>query len=321
MIQCCICNKECKDYKGLASHIRQIHKITSEKYYNKYLNKTNQIGYCKQCNKKVKFYNIKLGYAEYCIHCLNTINKIKIKRKQIFINKYGVDNPAKHKDIQNKIKQTNNLKYNCDYPLQNKEILNKTKITLKEKYNVYFPKQIKNVKEKLKDKFLKYLFHGNRLNDKVIPLFTEDEFKGTKRIFKYKFKCIECGHEFYGTISEGRVPRCPEPHSKYVSELEISVRNYIKTIYTSYLIFSDRIIISPYELDIVIPDLNIAIEVNGDYYHSEKFGKDDNYHQMKMDLCKNAGYKLIYIWEHEWNNEHEKTKSFLKELIGDSNVI
>ena len=34
------------------------------------------------------------------------------------------------------------------------------------------------------------------------------------------------------------------------------------------LLIKDRMLIKPYELDIVIPDLNLAIEFNGIYYHS-----------------------------------------------------
>ena len=51
------------------------------------------------------------------------------------------------------------------------------------------------------------------------------------------------------------------------------------------LIENDRQLIKPYELDIVIPELKLAIEFNGDYWHSKKF-KADNYHQMKIDMCK-----------------------------------
>ena len=46
-----------------------------------------------------------------------------------------------------------------------------------------------------------------------------------------------------------------------------------------------RKIINPFELDIFIPKLNLAIEYNGVYWHSEKLLNND-YHKNKYDLCK-----------------------------------
>ena len=43
--------------------------------------------------------------------------------------------------------------------------------------------------------------------------------------------------------------------------------HFCKQIFNN-LIEYDRALIKPYELDIVIPDLNLAIEFNGVYYHS-----------------------------------------------------
>ena len=54
------------------------------------------------------------------------------------------------------------------------------------------------------------------------------------------------------------------------------------------------------ELDIVLPDLGLAFEYNGVYWHSEKF-KDKNYHLNKTNTLKeNIGYKLIHINSDEW---------------------
>lgn len=61
---------------------------------------------------------------------------------------------------------------------------------------------------------------------------------------------------------------------------------------------NDRSIINPYELDIVCPDLKLAIEYCGIYWHSDwSGGKNSSYHKKKLELCLNAGYKLITIFE------------------------
>ncbi|MFW6130771.1 MAG: hypothetical protein ACOC56_06250, partial [Atribacterota bacterium] len=53
------------------------------------------------------------------------------------------------------------------------------------------------------------------------------------------------------------------------------------------------------ELDIYLPDFNIAIEYNGLYWHSELNGKDRNYHLNKTNICENENIQLIHIFEDE----------------------
>ena len=53
------------------------------------------------------------------------------------------------------------------------------------------------------------------------------------------------------------------------------------------------------ELDIYISKLNMAIEYNGSYWHSEKY-RDKEYHFRKWEKCYQNGIKLLNIWEHYW---------------------
>lgn len=69
------------------------------------------------------------------------------------------------------------------------------------------------------------------------------------------------------------------------------------------------------ELDLYLPDYNIAIEYNGIYWHTEKF-KPKNYHHDKWKACKNKGIQLIQIWEDDWNRNPELIKKMLAHKIG-----
>lgn len=62
-----------------------------------------------------------------------------------------------------------------------------------------------------------------------------------------------------------------------------------------------RKIIPPYELDIYCPDYKIAIEFNGDYWHSEK-KHEQNYHQKKSQMAEEKGVFLYHIFEYEWKS-------------------
>ena len=52
-----------------------------------------------------------------------------------------------------------------------------------------------------------------------------------------------------------------------ISKQEIEIYNYIKDNLNIECIQSNRKIIRPYELDIVIPSLKLAFEFNGSYWH------------------------------------------------------
>lgn len=77
---------------------------------------------------------------------------------------------------------------------------------------------------------------------------------------------------------------------------------------------NDRSIISPQELDFYFPKLNIALEFNGDYWHSE-CKKDRKYHQSKVITAMKNGVNVIMIYEHLWKTKSDIIKHRLKSLL------
>ena len=69
------------------------------------------------------------------------------------------------------------------------------------------------------------------------------------------------------------------------------------------------------EIDIFIPDLNIGFEYNGLFWHSEKMGKDKNYHLNKQILAEKNGIKLFHIFSDEWIKNKEIVKSKIKHIL------
>lgn len=99
-----------------------------------------------------------------------------------------------------------------------------------------------------------------------------------------------------------------------ISKPEIKLKDFIRSFYKGEIITNSKNIIPPMELDIYVPNLNLAIEFNGGYWHSEKF-KDKNYHLNKYNLCKSKGIRLISIWEWEYLKDRDKIENFIKNLI------
>lgn len=61
--ECLICNKKFIKQSGLSLHLKFLHKISSEEYFDKYFPDVNKI--C-PCGNKKKFISIKHGYQKYC---------------------------------------------------------------------------------------------------------------------------------------------------------------------------------------------------------------------------------------------------------------
>ena len=79
---------------------------------------------------------------------------------------------------------------------------------------------------------------------------------------------------------------------------------------------NDRKILNGKELDIYIPSKRLAIEYNGLHWHSEKFGKDNNYHLNKLNNCIKKGIKLVQIFEDEWLLKNDICKSKILQICG-----
>jgi hypothetical protein len=80
---------------------------------------------------------------------------------------------------------------------------------------------------------------------------------------------------------------------------------------------NDRTVISPQELDILVPSKNLAIEYCGLYWHGEiSGGKNSSYHYNKMKLCNDKGIRLITIFEDEYKDSPLPVKSRIQNALG-----
>lgn len=101
----------------------------------------------------------------------------------------------------------------------------------------------------------------------------------------------------------------------YTSKPEIDISEYIKSLGVEVEMCNKKLI-NPYELDIYLPEHNIAIEYNGLYWHSERSGKKlKDYHLHKLELCEKKGIHLIQIFEDEWLNKKEIIKSRISSYL------
>lgn len=92
---------------------------------------------------------------------------------------------------------------------------------------------------------------------------------------------------------------------------ERSILEYVISIYHGEIWTNNsKILKNNMELDIVLPEINIAIEYNGLYWHSTKY-RTASYHIDKLKECGQLGLKLLHIFEDEWIYDIDYIKSVL----------
>jgi len=131
MVLCEICNKLCKDRRGLSRHLQLLHHWNNLKeYYDKYIRLYKE-GFCLTCGNETKFNGLTSGYSNFChsMKCISNNVDIKIKKEKSCINHCGETTNLKCQNTKLKIKQTNKEKTGYDNPSKNPEIKNKKLIT------------------------------------------------------------------------------------------------------------------------------------------------------------------------------------------------
>lgn len=68
------------------------------------------------------------------------------------------------------------------------------------------------------------------------------------------------------------------------------------------------------EIDVYIPSKNIGIEIDGVYWHSEKF-RDSTYHINKTDYFKEKGITILHFWDFEINAKFDLVSSMIKSKL------
>ena len=108
------------------------------------------------------------------------------------------------------------------------------------------------------------------------------------------------------------------------SKMEDEVYTYLQEISPELEIQRNTFkIITPYELDLYIPELKLGIECNPTITHNstvpgfsnEDIPKSKDYHKMKNDLCDEKGIQLFHIFGYEWTHRKAVIKSMLASLL------
>lgn len=102
------------------------------------------------------------------------------------------------------------------------------------------------------------------------------------------------------------------------SSPEKEVVEFIKKLTDTQIIENDKNILYPKELDIYLPQKNLAIEFDGVYWHSKY---DKEYHVGKTENCIENGIQLLHIFDTEWREKRKIWESMIANKLGKSQRI
>ena len=274
---------------------------------------------------------------KYGVEWVGQSKEVQAKQKATCIEKYGVPTPFQMDDFQEKSIQTCRKKYGTDYAVQSQEVKSKITTSYIDKTGFTNPSYNPDVINKRRETNFKN-FDGKWFTqtDEMIQsnheLFLNrhkniiGETDSTYIVSCEDNKCTLCEGKTFEIDKNVFVQRssqsaviCPIklPLMGNASLAETELLDYIKSIYDGEIETGDRSIISPLELDIVIPDKHIAIEFNGVFWHSDFNPRMcKTYHRDKSLKCRDKGYQLLHIWEDDWYNRKDIIKDYIKSKLG-----
>lgn len=146
--------------------------------------------------------------------------------------------------------------------------------------------------------------------------------KGSNR--QVHWLCPDCGHEWSTNLNNKQNSGCPRCSKWGTSFLESEVSDFLESLTPSRILRNDRKTISPKELDVVFPDLGLAFEVHGNYWHSDSFSfknfgvSESDRNLAKRTLVALSGIKLYFVWEDDWRQKRSSVENALSETIAGS---
>ena len=254
----------------------------------------------------------------------------KQKIKENCLRKYGVESSFQREDVIQKSKQTKIERYGQE-DFTNRS---KCKETMQQKYGVsncsQLPDHLLKVSETKTQRYGSSTYNNSTkmLKTKASRrdnFEKENDCVSVKKLIKLYgagwtqtpfYKTIIIKHEANCYVKNADVQQIIDYVETVGSRFEKDVYEYVTSIYSGEVIRRTRKVIAPQELDIFIPEKNIAIECNGSYWHSSEHGVPKNYHITKSKLCKEQGLRLIHIYEWEWVNNQDKIKQLLNIALG-----
>lgn len=236
--------------------------------------------------------------------------------KQRLVETIGVDNPSKLPATQEKIRQTNLEKYGVGSVFQSNDIQEKIKQTNLKKYGVTNVAQNPEISRKISN-----TRKQNYYDPEILTLLQDKNWLALQNKNGLSIGALA------DTLGVSASNLCKLFHQMdidiirhFSSSHEKIITDFLDSIGISYQT-NTRSVINPFELDIFIPSLSLAIEINGGYWHHEDQGKHKTYHLTKTQLCEEQGIELWHLFDWEIESKFNIVTSKIFHRLGKNKKI
>jgi len=217
--------------------------------------------------------------------------------KKDWINTIGVDNPFKSEDVKKKIKKTNIDRYGVENWIQDPKNKDTAKRSLRENNYEEFLKKVSNLGLELMSPREDYI------NYKILSFFCKEH-------------SLTFSQDFYQVDAI----RCPACLSSHHTKWEIDLKNFLQDLGVSVLSNDRSTVLGSkgryLEIDLLVPEKNIGIELNGIYWHTEDQREESQHLLRKTQLAECAGLRVIHFLDNEYNLKPEIVKSMIRVKLG-----
>ncbi len=258
--------------------------------------------------EKIKTSNL----AKYGVTHPSKLKKVQVQRVADNMARWGVPHYTQTEDFKHKSKATNIKKYGVEYAMQSKEVQDLYKCKLLEYYGVDNLFKSEEIKTRIKTTNLKKYGAENPAQNKKI----HDKIIATN-IIRYGFPNPTQNREIYLKALETLQARYGKTSLfSFCGKTQKEINIWLNSLGFDFK--PDRKLLNGFELDMYDQDARFAVEYCGLYWHSEAAPKPKNnkYHYNKYKLCKEAGVRLITIFEDEWLYRNSQVRSFLTSALG-----
>jgi hypothetical protein len=227
----------------------------------------------------------KTNLERHGVESFTSSQKFKDKTSQTNIERYGTSIYVESSDFQKKKKDSSLEKYGVDHPMKSDSLKMKPSQTKRKLFDESNPElSIENL---------------SKICNESTPIIDI-----CKSIYGDVFIDSKMFNRVYSIIVNRGLPYLK---TKGTSNGEKEVVEYIKTFYDGIIEINSRSVLSSgKEIDIFIPEFNLAIEYNGEYWHSEQR------HKVKYNLldktleCEDQGIHLLHIYDSEWRHQQKQ---------------
>lgn len=224
-----------------------------------------------------------LGLVSVCKTCAAPSQKIA--REKTSLERYGVPNAGGIPESLDKAKETFQKNHGVDWPMQSAAIREKSR----QSFNANHPSGYDGIVQKrMETSRRRYGVDHPSQNLEVLGRSM------TTRI------------QNYGTLNVGNSTGRSE------QELLEFLNSY------GHAFREDNSLAAPKQIDGYDPQLSLAVEYCGLYWHNEESSRPCGrmYHLDKMRRCESKGVSLLTIFEDEWRYRRQQVQGYLRSKIG-----